>query len=559
MLDNEIVDRIRNTLDIADVIGGRVKLRRSACGYSGLCPFHSERTPSFHVYTDTQTYYCFGCHEAGNVFTFIMKLDGLSFPEAVKALADRAGIEVPEYERESNAKGNYEVLDLAAKFYAESLKSGARNYLERRKIDEADIKRFSLGYAPSSWDALVGYLRSQNVTDKQLLDLGLAMQGKHGLYDKFRGRVIFPIHDIAGRVIAFGGRLLDGEGAKYLNSPESVIFHKRKNLYLLDMARKSIREKKRSILVEGYMDAIRLHKCGFTETVASLGTSLTPEQAEMLSRFADRCYICYDSDTAGQNAMLRSMFVLQRHGLDVYVVNLIGGKDPDEFLIANTPADFEQAIKEARPLILQHIEAFRDRLSDSSMRKSAMKELFTTLSELDAYEVLQYKRQLSEATGIPPSKIDEYFTSKQKRTMPEEPASPVEVKEVEHPCESALCSLLFHHAECRRSVNSGEMEKLIRNSTAQSTALALLNADPAGLYLIWTQIGDTEILGVLARGDEVCVHMKGLSTAEKFRSIYSTLCERHTVQRVRELTAKMRKSQATAEELQELQRLKSVK
>ena len=328
MLDNEIVDRIRNTLDIADVIGGRVKLRRSARGYSGLCPFHSERTPSFHVYTDTQTYYCFGCHEAGNVFTFIMKLDGLSFPEAVKALADRAGIEVPEYERESNAKGNYEVLDLAAKFYAESLKSGARNYLERRKIDEADIKRFSLGYAPSSWDALVGYLRSQNITDKQLLDLGLAMQGKHGLYDKFRGRVIFPIHDVAGRVIAFGGRLLDGEGAKYLNSPESVIYHKRKNLYLLDMARKSIREKKRSILVEGYMDAIRLHKCGFTETVASLGTSLTPEQAEMLSRFADRCYICYDSDTAGQNAMLRSMFVLQRHGLDVYVVNLIGGKDP---------------------------------------------------------------------------------------------------------------------------------------------------------------------------------------------------------------------------------------
>ena len=265
MLGSEIVERIRNTLYIADIIGGRVKLRRSVRGYSGLCPFHSERTPSFHVYTDTQTYYCFGCHEAGNVFTFIMKTDGLSFPEAVKTLADQAGIEVPKYERESNAKGNYEVLDLAAKFYAENLKSGARGYLERRKIDELDIKRFSLGHAPSSWDALVEYLRSQNVTDKQLLDLGLAMQGKHGLYDKFRGRVIFPIHDIAGRVIAFGGRLLDGEGAKYLNSPESAIYHKRKNLYLLDMARKSIREKKRSILVEGYMDAIRLHKCGFTE------------------------------------------------------------------------------------------------------------------------------------------------------------------------------------------------------------------------------------------------------------------------------------------------------
>ncbi len=314
MAAREIVEQIRDALDIADIIGERVKLRRSSRGYHGLCPFHKEDTPSFHVYTDTQTYYCFGCHDAGNIFTYLMKTDNVSFPEALKVLADRAGIELPKYERPGE-RSAYDVLDLAAKFYAENLSQAPRAYLERRKIDDSDIKKYSLGYSPNSWDALVKYLRGLKVSDKQMQDLGLTLTNKYGLYDRFRGRVIFPIKDIAGRVIAFGGRLLDGEGAKYLNSPDTAIYHKRKNLYLLDRARNAIRERKRSILVEGYMDAIRLHKSGFTETVASLGTSLTPEQAETLSRFADRCYMCYDSDTAGQNATRQSMFTLQKLSL----------------------------------------------------------------------------------------------------------------------------------------------------------------------------------------------------------------------------------------------------
>ena len=556
MAAREIIAQIRDSLDIADIIGERVKLRRSSRGYHGLCPFHHEDTPSFHVYTDTQTYYCFGCHEAGNVFSFLMKADNLSFPEAVETLADRAGITLPKYEHKSGEKSAYDILDIAAKFYVENLTSAPRAYLERRKLDDTDIVRFMLGYGPNSWDALVRYLRNHKVSDKQMIELGLAVEGKHGLYDKFRGRVMFPIKDMAGRVIAFGGRLIDGEGAKYLNSPETAIYHKRRNLYLLDKAKTVIREKRRSILVEGYMDAIRLHKCGFRETVASLGTSLTPEQAEMLSRFADRCYICYDSDKAGQSAMLRSMFVLQKHGLDVYVVNLTGSKDPDEFLTENPPEVFEEAITKARPLIVQLIEALKPSLADSLTRKSAMKELFESLLELDVYEVLQYKMHLSEATGVPPSKIEEWFTSKQKRPLPEDTPAQVDVKGVEHPCEAALCSLLLRYAECRISIAPAEALKLIRNPAARNTALALLSENPDDMVMLWTQLSDSENMAVLARGDEVCARMKGLTMPEKFRSTYYTLRDRYTSRRILELTSKLQKSEATPEELSELQRLK---
>lgn len=555
MSANEVIEQIRDSLDISDIIGERVKLRRSSRGYSGLCPFHQEDTPSFHVYTDTQSYYCFGCHEAGNIFTFLMKMDKLTFPEALKILADRAGIELKGYN--SGTRTIYEILEMTAKFYADNLSQASRSYLERRKLDSSDITRFTLGYAPASWDSLVMYLRHQGISDRQMQQAGLVQEGKHGLYDRFRGRIIFPIRDIAGRVIAFGGRLIDGEGAKYINSSESEIYHKRKNLYLLDKARNAIREKKRSILVEGYMDAIRLHKCGFMETVASLGTSLTAEQAETLSRYADRCYICYDSDTAGQNAALKSMFVLQEHGLDVYVINLAESKDPDEYLCEHSPADFEDAMKEAKPLIIQYIETFRSALADPLTRKSSMKELFMTLSELEIHEVLHYKLQLSEATGIPPSKIEEWFVSKQKRPLPEDAPIPVEIKGAEHPSEAAMCSLLLHHEECRIILKPEDVMRYLRNSTARDTALSLLNEDVAGQILLWTQLEDTEKLALIARGDEICSRMKGLTLEEKFRSSYRTLRDRHKAKRIQELAQKLKRSEATSEELAELSRLKS--
>ena len=564
-VSNQIIEQIQDALDIAEIIGDRVKLKRSSRGYEGLCPFHDEKTPSFHVYTDTQSYYCFGCHEAGNIFTFLMKMENIGFREAVEILADRAGIKLPEYEKKNGEKNSYEILELTAKFYTENLKSSsgvaARAYMERRKLDANDITRFSLGYSLASWDLLVKFLKNSGVSEKQMLNLGLALQGKHGLYDKFRGRIIFPIKDITGRTIAFGGRLIDGEGAKYINSSESEIYSKRKNLYLLDVARKSIREKRRSILVEGYMDAIRLHKCGFTETVASCGTSLTPEQAETLSRFADRCYICYDSDTAGQTATIRGMYILAENGLDVHVVDIPESKDPDEFLSVNTPEKFEEAIQNSKPLVLKHMEILSPAIKDPATRKSAMKELFESLSRLNIAEVLQFKIQLSELTCVPPSKIEEWFVSKQKHPIPDEQITPVDnekikIKGIEQPCEAGLCSLLFRYAECRISMKPSEALEIIRNPTAREIALAFLRDNPDDLMAIWSSVGETGKFALLARGDEFCAQMKGLTLAEKWRNTYYVLKEKHIAKRVKELTAKMQNSQATPQELLELRELK---
>ena len=281
---------ISSSTDIAELISEDVKLKPSSRGYVGLCPFHNEKTPSFHVYTDTQSYYCFGCHKGGNIFTYIMTRENVNFPEALQILADRAGIKLPNERGER--KHNHDILKLAEEFFINKLKSPSGNapkaYIMKRGLTESDINTFGLGYAPESWDALSVYLRKHGLTDKMIVSSGLAVQSERGgIYDRFRGRIIFPIHSITGRTIAFGGRIITGEGAKYINSPESDTYRKRDNLYLMDIARNAIREKRRSILCEGYMDAIRLHKSGFHEAVASLGTSLTSQQAEMLSRYAD--------------------------------------------------------------------------------------------------------------------------------------------------------------------------------------------------------------------------------------------------------------------------------
>ena len=557
---NSVVDQIIDAIDIADLISDRVKLKRSSRGYVGLCPFHDERTPSFHVYIDTQSYYCFGCHEAGNIFTFLMKTEGIGFREALEILASRAGITLQEHERNSGEKSYHEILDMAMKFYAENLSningSAARAYLERRKVDAIDITRFSLGYSLNSWDSLVKYLQKSGVSDKQMLALGLALHGNHGIYDKFRGRLIFPIKNIAGRVIAFGGRLIDGEGAKYINSSESEVYSKRRSLYLIDVARKSIREKKRSILVEGYMDAVRLHKCGFTEAVASCGTSLTPEQAEMLSRFADRCYICYDSDTAGQTATIRGMYILAENGLDVYVVDIPEGKDPDEFLSVNAPDKFEEAIQHAKPLVMKHMEILAPAIKAPETRKSAMRELFTSLSRLDIAEILRYKIRLSELTGVPPSKIEEWFTSKRKRSLPAASTVDEAPLDVEEPCEAGLCSLLFRYAECRTKIKPEDTVKMLRNPMARDIALSFLTENPDNLISLWTSLGETDKFALLARGDEFCAQMIGMTLAEKWLNVYYVLAEKRMTRRVMELAAKMQNSQATPQELLELRGLK---
>ena len=354
---DDIVEEVRSRNDIVDVISSYVKLQRKGSSYFGLCPFHNEKSPSFSVSPTKQMYYCFGCGAGGNVFTFVMEYENYTFPEALKMLAVRAGISLPEQEYSEEAKKQRDkktaVLELnktAAKYFYCMLRSpqGARamQYLKDRGLSDDTIKRFGLGYAGSYSDALYRYLKKQGTSDQLLKESGLMqVNEKQGMYDKFWNRVMFPIMDVNNKVIGFGGRVMGDGKPKYLNSPETIIFDKSRNLYGLNFARTS---KKRYLLVcEGYMDVISMHQAGFTNAVASLGTALTSQHASLLKRYTDEVILTYDSDEAGIRAALRAIPLLKTAGISTRVLHMEPYKDPDEFIKALGTEAFQKRIDRA--------------------------------------------------------------------------------------------------------------------------------------------------------------------------------------------------------------------
>ncbi|MBP3683697.1 MAG: DNA primase [Oscillospiraceae bacterium] len=336
------LDELTARNPIEDVVGQYVSLKRSGSNLFGLCPFHGEKTASFSVAPDKGIYYCFGCHKGGSVINFQMEIEGLSYPDAVRALAKRAGMEVPDDEQYQSRYRQQERLwalhKEAARFFHSQLyaPAGAQalQYAYNRGMPKGILTRFGIGYAPDSWDALVTAMRKKGYTDQELRDSGLVtVSRKNGnLFDRFRDRLMFPIIDVRGNVIGFGGRIMKDQkdAAKYLNSPETLIFNKRKNLFALNLAKKS--KLGYLILVEGYMDAIALHQYGFDCAVASLGTALTEDGAALLSKYTEQVVLIYDGDTAGQNATKRAIPILEKAGLQVKVLQMRDAKDPDEFL-----------------------------------------------------------------------------------------------------------------------------------------------------------------------------------------------------------------------------------
>lgn len=336
------IDELIQRNPIEDVVGQYVNLRRSGGNLFGLCPFHGEKTASFSVAPDKGIYYCFGCHKGGGVINFQMEVDGLSYPDAVRTLAKRVGMAVPEDEQYQSRYQQQERLwalhKEAARFFHSQLyaPSGAEalNYALGRGMSKGILTTFGVGYAPDSWDSMVKAMKAKGYTDQELKDSGLVtVSQKNGnLFDRFRGRLMFPIIDVRGNVIAFGGRIIknDPNAAKYLNSPETMIFNKRKNLFGLNLAKKT--KKDYLILVEGNIDVVALHQYGFDNALASLGTSLTEEQAALLTRYTEQIVLIYDGDKAGQNATQRAIPILEKAGLRVKVLQITDAKDPDEFL-----------------------------------------------------------------------------------------------------------------------------------------------------------------------------------------------------------------------------------
>lgn len=354
----ELIEEIRTRNDIVDVISGYVRLQKKGSSYFGLCPFHNEKSPSFSVSRQKQMYYCFGCGAGGNVYTFLMEYENFSFVEAVKYLADRAGIELPEaeYSKEAKEKADLkasilEVNKLAAKYYYVQLKSergkGAYTYLKDRKLSDETITAFGLGYSNKFSDDLYKYLRKKGYSEELIRQAGLInTDERQGVYDKFWNRVMFPIMDVNSRVIGFGGRVMGDAKPKYLNSPETAVFDKSRNLYGLNRAR--ISRKPYFLLCEGYMDVIALHQAGFTNAVASLGTALTPGHASLIKRYVREVYLTYDSDDAGTRAALRAVPILREAGITAKVIRMDPYKDPDEFIKNLGAEEYQRRIDEAK-------------------------------------------------------------------------------------------------------------------------------------------------------------------------------------------------------------------
>ena len=362
---DELIEEVRSRNDIVDVISGYVHLQKKGANYFGLCPFHNEKSPSFSVSRSKQMYYCFGCGAGGNVFTFLMEYENDTFPEAVKALADRAGISLPEADESEEAKREQSkrsrllaINKEAAKYFYFQLRAKqgelGLNYLRERQLTDETIHRFGLGYANKTADDLVRYLKGKGYSEELIREAGLCnTDEKHGMYDKFWNRVMFPIEDINHRVIGFGGRVMGDGKPKYLNSPETPIFDKSRNLYGLNFARSS--RKGNIILCEGYMDVIAMHQAGFNQAVASLGTAFTLGQAGLLKRYTKEVLLSYDSDGAGVKAALRAIGILKEAGLTGRVINLEPYKDPDEF-IKNLGAEaFQERIDNAENSFLFEI------------------------------------------------------------------------------------------------------------------------------------------------------------------------------------------------------------
>ncbi len=363
------IDELVARNPIEDVVGQHVALKRAGANMFGLCPFHGEKTASFSVAPDKGIYYCFGCHKGGGVINFQMEIEGLSYPDAVRALAQRVGMQVPEDEQyQSRYKQQERLWALhkeAARFFHSQLYSPAGKmaleYALGRGMSKSILTTFGVGYAPDSWDSLVKAMRAKGYTEQELKDSGLVTvsQRNGNLFDRFRDRLMFPIIDVRGNVIGFGGRIIkkDDNAAKYLNSPETLIFNKRKNLFGLNLAKKS--KQGFLILVEGNVDVVALHQFGFDNAIASLGTSLTEDQAALMTRYADQVVLIYDSDKAGQNATQRAIPILEKAGLQVKVLQITDAKDPDEFLHKFGADKFKMLLEESSNRVEYQLNAIR--------------------------------------------------------------------------------------------------------------------------------------------------------------------------------------------------------
>ena len=487
----DLLDEIRARIDLVDLVSDFVTLKRAGENWKGLCPFHTEKTPSFMVNPKKGIFHCFGCGAGGDAFGFLMRQNRLSFPEAVRTLADRAGVTLPtragpEEAQAAKREPLYEAMELAAAYYERALwdqpeGERARRYLQARGITPEAARRFRLGYAPEGWEHLLQYAKGSGVDEAVLLQVGLVLPRSEGrgVYDRFRGRLIFPIADVQGRMIAFGGRSLGPEEPKYLNSPETPLYVKGQTLYALHLAKHAIRETGRVVVVEGYLDCLAAQQTGFGETVAALGTAFTPAQVSLLKRYTDEIITAFDADAAGESATLRGLDLLVSSGLRVRVAALPGGEDPDSLIQKQGVSEFRATLDRAEPLLLWALAGFpASALQSFQGRVQALRNVGALLAKIpDPTEARLAIQEVARRFAL-----SETFVEEEVRRLrgiakrPAAPPAPVGQQEVPF-FDKSLVHYLLHSAEARRDLLPVVTEDDLSHPDSRAV-ITLLKAHP---------------------------------------------------------------------------------
>jgi DNA primase len=515
-ITRDLVDNLRRQADIVEIIGGYVALRKQGQNYTGLCPFHQEKTPSFVVSPAKQIYHCFGCGKGGDVLTFLMEQEGLGFQEAAEKLATRYGIALPSREltaaqqrQEAQTKRLRQVNQWAMAVYQEALAGAAgtpgREYFRRRELTADTIRRFCLGYAPDRWDYLTLALRAKEVADEEMILLGLATRSQRGgLIDRFRGRVIFPILDDRENVTGFGGRIIDEGQPKYLNSQESPLFHKGSGLYGLHIAKGAIRQLDQVVIMEGYMDALAAHQYGIANAVASLGTALTAEQVRLLTRYTFRTLLCFDADGAGQAAALRGMEVLEQQDCRIGVVRIPSGKDPDEFLRQQGREAFQRQIDQASSLFEYKFQLNKEKFDQDTMagKVAIIQATLPDLAKVRSPVARQgYVTLMAEALRFPePAIRDElrrYFGGG-KRSAGQESVRPTQAETAADAAQSIVIRGLLRDMPYLEKVEAAGGEGLFVHPAARGLYQTLLALWQAG----YTSLTEGDMVALSDRREE---------------------------------------------------------
>src|SRR3989338_6512702 len=412
-IPENILNEIQDKCDIVEIISGYIPLKPSGRNFKACCPFHHEKTPSFIVSPDKQIYHCFGCNSGGNAFNFIKEYEKMDFIDAVKMLAEKTGVKLPESrsneEQDSSiVSAVYTANDIAANYYSNLLEKTSsaepERYIAKRGLDASVIKKFRIGYADSSWNGLLDYLSARGIKQDTVLKAGLIAQGKeNSYYDLFRNRIIFPIFDVRNRIIGFGARVMDETLPKYINSPETTVYKKGQHLYGLNFAKADIKEKNFAIITEGYLDVIMCHQCGVTNAIASLGTALTAEQIRLLKRYTHNVVILYDADQAGEAASLRGLDLLLEEEMNVKIATLEKGHDPDSFLRKFGKENFDAAIKKSKSLFTYKLDILKDRFNSTEPESKAetIKEMLSTINRVrNAIVKAEYIKLLAQELSV---------------------------------------------------------------------------------------------------------------------------------------------------------------